>query len=184
MPCCVVSVCKYTPNVARSVTLPFLINCSATSIASFTGIAKPIPSIVAPDEDVPESFDCTIPIKLPLPSNKPPPELPELIVALVWMSFIDSLFTTSSRDVAEIIPSVTVPPSVPSGLPIAIAVSPTEILEESPRVAGVRSFASTFNTAISLFGSVPISFASYSVPSLVFTVIFCAPSMTWLFVTI
>ena len=100
------------------------------------------------------------------------------------MSFMDSLFTTNSRDVAEIIPSVTVPPKVPNGLPIAIAVSPTEILEESPSVAGVRLFASTFNTAISLFGSVPTSFASYSVPSWVFTVIFCAPDITWLLVMI
>ena len=105
-------------------------------------------------------------------------------MAFVWISFIDSLLTTSSRDVAEMIPSVTVPPSVPNGLPIAIAVSPTEILDESPSVAGVKSFASTFNTAISLFASVPISFASYSVPSLVLTVIFWAPSITWLFVTI
>ena len=67
---------------------------------------------------------------------------------------VNSLF------VAEIIPSVTVPPSVPRGLPITTAVSPTANLSLSPIVAGVNPSASTLSTAISLLASVPTRVAS------------------------
>ena len=59
----------------------------------------------------------------------------------------------------ETMPSVTVPVR-PSGEPMAMAVSPTLSLPESPRVAGVRPEASsTLMTARSESGSVPTSLA-------------------------
>ena len=52
---------------------------------------------------------------------------------------------------------------------MTIAVSPILILEESPKVAGVKFLPSIFKTAISLFGSAPTNLAVYSFPSLVLT---------------
>ena len=52
---------------------------------------------------------------------------------------------------AETIPVVTDPKrSNPSGFPIAITSSPTTRSSLFPKFAGVRSFALTFKTAISL----------------------------------
>jgi len=60
---------------------------------------------------------------------------------------------------AEIIPAVTVPPN-PKGFPIAKTQSPTLELEESPHLRAFNFFFdSTFNTAISTFGSLPINSA-------------------------
>ena len=83
---------------------------------------------------------------------------------------------------AEIIPAVTVPPK-PKGLPIATAQSPTLALSESPKLTGLNwSLASIFKTAISIYGSAPITLALYSLsPTL--TKISSAPEITWLFVT-
>lgn len=52
-------------------------------------------------------------------------------------------------------PSVTVPPSWPRGLPTATTCSPTASALESPTVAAVRPSASIFTTAISLVLSAP-----------------------------
>lgn len=48
-------------------------------------------------------------------------------------------------------PSVTVPPSSPRGLPMAMTKSPTRTLEESAISAAVRPSASIFKTARSVF---------------------------------
>ena len=65
---------------------------------------------------------------------------------------------------ADIIPAVTVPPN-PKGLPIAITQSPTLDLSESANETAFKgSFVFILITAISLVGSVPITFASYSFP--------------------
>ena len=93
-----------------------------------------------------------------------------------------SLSITISRSRAEMIPVVTVPPRDPSGLPMAIAADPTFRSLELPKVAGWRFCASTLMTARSVEGSVPTSFASYSVPSAVRTAMDRAPSTTWLLV--
>ena len=79
-------------------------------------------------------------------------------------------------------PSVTVPPNSPNGLPTARVNSPTCRLSESPTTAGVRPVASIFSTAISVLESAPTTVAGYSVPSLVRTVTWLAPLTTWLFV--
>ena len=56
-------------------------------------------------------------------------------------------------------PAVTVPPN-PKGFPIAKTQSPTLELEESPHLRAFNYFFdSTFNTAISTFGSLPINSA-------------------------
>ncbi|MNT94962.1 hypothetical protein D3C72_2367510 [compost metagenome] len=52
-----------------------------TSIASFTGIAKPMPW-EPPDL---EKIAVLMPVRLPMASTSAPPELPGLIAASVWM---------------------------------------------------------------------------------------------------
>ena len=77
--------------------------------------------------------------------------------------------TLMVRFSVETIPSVTVPVR-PSGDPMAMAVSPTLSLPESPSVAGVSPEGlSTLMTARSLRGSVPTIFAVSTLPSLVRT---------------
>ena len=68
----------------------------------------------------------------------------------------------------ETMPSVTVPLR-PSGEPIAIAVSPTLSLLESPKSAGMRPLGSTLITARSDSGSVPTRLALRTEPSEVWT---------------
>ena len=92
---------------------------------------------------------------------------------------MDWLLITISRDGEEIMPSVTVPPNVPSGLPMTTAVSPACSFDESPTVAADNSSsASILMTAISLAGSVPTSVALYCLLSYVVTVIEFASSTT------
>src|SRR4029453_18841045 len=74
--------------------------------------------------------------------------------------------TLMVRFSVETIPSVTVPVR-PSGEPIATAVSPTLIFEESPSVAGTKpEVLSTLITARSESGSVPTTLALRTFPSL------------------
>ena len=89
-----------------------------------------------------------------------------------------------SRWLAEMMPTVTVPPR-PNGLPIAITQSPTRILPESPKVtAGSGFLGSTLSRARSVFVSWPKTLSTLSlVPSVKLTMISSAPSITWLLVT-
>ena len=90
--------------------------------------------------------------------------------------------SSTSRDNALIMPAVTVAWK-PSGEPIAMAQSPTCIESELPIFAATRSFLSILITARSVRGSVPITFAGYSVSSPVNrTVILEDFSTTWLLV--
>lgn len=100
---------------------------------------------------------------------KAPPLLPGLIAASVWItsasqSSVPSPFvsTGTARFRPEIIPCVTEPEnSVPSGLPIAIAGSPSFNESESPNAATVVTFLSSISrTAKSFHSSVPSNFAS------------------------
>ena len=74
-----------------------------------------------------------MPITRPWMSASAPPELPGLIAALVWIVFgsVTPLPSDSCRLSALTMPWVTLELS-PSGLPIAIAMSPTPSLT-SPR---------------------------------------------------
>jgi hypothetical protein len=101
------------------------------------GIANPIPEKVF----VPDSIAVFIPIISPRISSNGPPELPGLIGAAVWIAFgIENAMPTevgSDRPIQLIMPVVIVSLR-PKGLPIAITVSPTSILEEFPIASGLR----------------------------------------------
>lgn len=47
------------------------------------GMAKPMPSMLAPEEDVPEYLAVVMPMTSPFVLNSGPPELPELMAASV-----------------------------------------------------------------------------------------------------
>jgi len=85
------------------------------------------------------------------------------------------------RPKALTIPNVTEKENCsPSGLPIAIAKSPTATLSESPSAAsGYESFVLKETIARSLRSSLPTSAAEYSFPFLVEIFISDAPSTTW-----
>ena len=80
-----------------------------------------------------------MPITRPWMSTSAPPELPGLIAALVWIVFrsVTPFPSGSCRLSALTMPCVTLDAS-PSGLPIAIAMSPTSSFEESAKLAGRR----------------------------------------------
>ena len=86
----------------------------------------------------------------------------ELLSLRAFMNqvFVDRTLLQYIRSSALTIPSVTVPERVPSGLPMASTASPTFRVSLSPRIAGVRSLASTFSTAMSLSSSVPTRVAA------------------------
>ena len=99
-----------------------------------------------------------IPITRPWRSASAPPELPGLIAALVWI--ISGSATPFPSETpwrkALTMPSVTLERS-PSGLPIAIAKSPTSSLLESANAAGVSFAPETRTTARSSGGKRPTS---------------------------
>jgi hypothetical protein len=71
----------------------------------------------------------------------------------------------------------------PSGLPIAIARSPTLSLDESAKDAGLSRARVALMTARSSGGNAPTSFAPERFPFDVVTVNEVPPLTTWLFVT-
>ena len=119
-------------------------------------MANPIPSTDSPELDVDEILLELIPITCPSMLIKAPPELPGLIAASVWIAFVEivspsSFVMVTVRLRLETIPCVTeLAYSVPSGLPIAIAVSPTVNLSESANSATVDTLSEEIlTTAIS-----------------------------------
>ena len=72
----------------------------------------------------------------------------------VWIrSMVTLLERVTCRFRALTAPAVREKVNSPSGLPMAMTLSPTFRLSESPRVTGVSPVASTFRTAISLLSS-------------------------------
>ena len=142
-------------------TLLYWINWEVISVVELIGIANPIPSI-----PVPESFKVFIPITFPSLLTNAPPLLPEFIDASVWINvnFLPSESVTSLFT-ALIIPHVTLL-CIPSGLPTAIANSPTLIESESANSAFDKPDFSILITAKSVCSSFPTILASYSVSSL------------------
>ena len=97
-----------------------------------------------------------MPTTCPKALMRAPPELPEFRAALVWMRVMVRPSTSTSRLMAEMMPSVMVPRSLsPRGLPMATAISPTWMPAESPNWAGVRPSQSIFSTARSVCPSRP-----------------------------
>ena len=82
-------------------------------------------------------------------------------------------------------PAAVVGVPVPPALPMATTASPTSTVDESPSGATARPEAlASCSTATSSVGSVPTTVASYDAPvATTVTVIFVAPSITWLFVS-
>ena len=120
-----------------------------------------------------------------------PPELPGLMAASVWIAFVEIVWPSSVCKVTvrlrlEIIPRVTVfAKTLPNGLPIAIAVSPTLIVSELANSAIVVTLsAAILITAMSEKVSAPTSSPLSFSPEAKSISIFSAPEITWLFVTI
>ena len=124
-----------------------------------------------------------IPIKSPRVFTKAPPLFPGFTAASVWMKDWIPLVPRSLA-LAETIPAVTVEVKL-YGFPTARTHSPTFTESEFPNVVyGSVSSASIFSKAISIFESVPMSFALYDF--LLFRVISISEAslITWLLVTI
>ncbi len=118
-----------------------------------------------------------MPISSPRVFSSAPPEFPGLIEASVWIKSSYSSMPIPVRPRALTIPIVTVC-FKPKGLPIARTRSPTRACEESAIAIVGRFVASTFNTAMSVFASVPTSFAFISRLLSKVTVMSFAPSIT------
>ena len=83
-------------------------------------MAKPSPSTLAVDQRSMPIFITLMPMTCPYWLMSGPPELPLLSAALVWMSVMVTPSTSTSRLMADTMPSVSVPrSSTPSGLPMA-----------------------------------------------------------------
>ncbi|OPX96423.1 MAG: hypothetical protein A4E58_01750 [Syntrophorhabdus sp. PtaB.Bin006] len=162
-----------TPSQPR-ITLPLFLSWERSSLAMFIGIANPIPW-------PPDTIAVLSPTTSPFRLNSGPPLFPGLIEASVW---IKSSYGPApiTLPFALTMPAVTVV-SNPKGLPMATTQSPTSRLSESPNVAdGSVCFALILIRAMSVLASRPITVASYSLPSISFTFMLCAFSMTWLLV--
>ena len=120
----------------------------------FRGMAKPMLSMDASEEELLEYFALVMPMTSPYRLNSAPPELPELIAQSVWINRMAvPLEMVTSRSRALTAPAVREKVSSPRGLPMATTLSPTFRLLELPRTTGARSVASTFRTAMSLLAS-------------------------------
>ena len=118
------------------------------------GMANPILSMDALLLEEVEYLALVTPMTSPYRLNSAPPELPELMAQSVCSRFIVTLpDRVTSRSLALIAPEVRVKVSSPRGLPMAMTLSPTFRLSESPRITGDKPSASIFRTAISLLSS-------------------------------
>ena len=125
-----------------------------------------------------------IPTSAPLLSTSAPPEFPGFIEASVWIKFSYWLSPILSLFNPETIPWVTLSPT-PKGLPMANTTSPSSSLELSAKLIAANPFASILITARSVFGSLPMILALYSLPPFAsVTKIWSLSSITWLLVTI
>ena len=160
-------------------TRPWASSSWTMGLALSIEMAKPIPCASS-------MMAVLIPITAPLILTSGPPEFPGLIAASVWIRSWRAAPPGSSidRPTALTTPTVTVgPPSSPSGWPIAMTVSPTSSLPESPRVATGKLLPSILTTARSVTGSAPTSLPGNVRPSGRVTRICCAPSTTWALVS-
>ena len=122
------------------------------------GIAKPMPGAAVPPSSGSVAARVGIPITRPCRSASAPPELPGLIAALVWITSGSATPFPSETPwrKALTMPSVTLERS-PSGLPIAMAKSPTSSLLESANAAGVSFSPETLTMARSSGANRPTS---------------------------
>ena len=170
-----------TPNTARCTT-EYSLRSATTLLTIEIGTANEYPVY----EPVCEAIAVLMPISSPRVLTSAPPELPGFTAASVWMNdsiFISALRMLMLRALALTMPAVTVDVRL-KGLPTANTHSPMWRLSELPNEMIGRLSASIFSRAMSVDGSVPITFASNLRLSLRVTSTVEALSMTWLFVTI
>ena len=134
-------------------------------VTTLDGIANPMPA-AAPPSCGSAAASVGMPITAPRMSVSAPPELPGLIGALVWIAFGSTtpFPSGSARLSALTMPSVKLEES-PSGLPIAIAMSPIRSLSEFANFAGLSPAPSTLITARSSGAKTPTSLAVRRLPS-------------------
>ena len=169
----------YKPRYGRT-TLPFLMRSCKIGRAALIGMAKPRPS--TPSLEI---LALLMPMTLPSASTRAPPELPGLMAASVWMSFMLWPSAPMVRLRELMTPTVTVPwNSRPRGLPIAMAGSPTWRESLSPNSATGRLSILILTTARSVFSSRPTTVPSVLWPSAKETMTVLAVPTTWLLVTI
>ena len=151
-------------------------SCSSfkMGLAVLIGIAKPMPS--TPPRAI---LALLIPTTSPSAFTSAPPLLPGLMAASVWIRLNLRSPISMLRFKELITPTVTLPRnSKPSGLPMAMAGSPTCRVSLSPNSATVRSLASILTTAKSVAGSAPKTLPFTLRPSAKLTMISEAPSTT------
>mmetsp|Transcript_35064 Transcript_35064/g.78045 ORF Transcript_35064/g.78045 Transcript_35064/m.78045 type:complete len:355 (+) Transcript_35064:152-1216(+) len=152
-----------------------------------TGIAKPTPLLMP--LPVGSAIAVLIPITRPALSRRMPPELPGLIAASVWITFLMRASPVSSS-----LPSPLMMPWVsvwsrPKGLPMAYTFCPTRRPSEMPSVTGLSSpmrpssSPVSCSTAMSLSASNPTTLALYVLWSSSVTLTSAAPLITWKLVT-
>ncbi len=163
-----------TPMRPR-VTLPVALSCSETRVTSSIGTANEMP-LYAPDS---VAICELMPMTSPRILINGPPELPGLTATSLWIS---GRYSPVSRDLAEMMPAVTVF-SRPNGEPIASTHSPTRILLESPVRRYGRLVAVSLSSATSERRSAPSTLALNSRRSVSVTVTSSAPSTTWALVS-
>ena len=117
------------------------------------GMAKPMPSMDAPELVVPEYLAVVMPMISPYILNSGPPELPGLMAASVWSILMTVLSVVTSRLMPLTYPTVSVAARRPRGLPMATTMSPMERSEVLPMDTADNPSASTFKTATSFVAS-------------------------------
>ena len=126
-----------------------------------------------------------MPTRFPPKLISGPPLLPGLITVSVWIRSYrgEPPEPPIVRPSAETTPTVTVgPPGSASAFPMAMTHSPTRRLTSCFRGKKVSKVPGILNTARSARASAPTSSAFSWLPSSMVTIIFVAPSMTWLLV--
>ena len=71
-------------------------------ITSSMGMAKPMPSMDAPEEVVPENLAVVMPMTSPRMLKRGPPELPGLMAASVWIMLMMAPPVVISRSLPQI----------------------------------------------------------------------------------
>ena len=140
---------RFTPSMAR-LTLPCATSCSATWLARLIGIAKPMPWPLGVDRGVDADG-------LAADVAQRAARVAEVDRRVGLDEVLEVRRAAEDVEVrcgpaALMMPTVTEPRSSPSGLPIAIAQSPTRSLSESPSGSVGRSLPSILITATSVSG--------------------------------
>ncbi len=138
-------------------TFPLPRNCGSSSLTRLIGIAKPMPML--------PPVRLKIAVLMPIDFAAQIDQRPAGVTRIDRRVGLNEIIVRSLADMAAFgadNPEVTVL-SRPNGLPIATTHSPTSSRSESPKLRrGRLVFALILIIAISVFGSRPMTLASYS----------------------